>query len=184
LDLKWLVLWTDKSNFPVYGHLKKCTHSVLCLLWCMGVYIMIFECFSVDGIGDRVRIDGILKEEYRKILEINEIPSGLHLNGLGIILMQDNDPKHSSKLCQVYIMKKENCGDLRNMDCVSQFQLKLDRNLQKKRVCGMFFRNHRMLYFHRRFKFVVQDCLFGQKSHKLEVILEWNLSLILFFIFI
>ena len=60
------------------------------------------------------------KEDYRKILETNAIPSGLRLNGPGFIFMQDNDPKHTSKLCQSFIKKKENSRDLKYMVWSSQ----------------------------------------------------------------
>ena len=55
--------------------------------------INVWGCFSQTGVGDLVRIDGIMKkEDYRKILETNAIPSGLRLNSPGFIFMQDNDP--------------------------------------------------------------------------------------------
>ena len=58
-----------------------------------GGSINLWGCFSQAGVGDFVRIDGIMKkEDYRKILETNAIPSGLRLNDLGFIFMQDNDP--------------------------------------------------------------------------------------------
>ena len=79
--------------------------------------ILVWECFSVTGIGDLIRIDAIMKKmDYGKILETNAIPSWLRLDGPGSIFMQDLDPKYSSKLCGSYIMEKENFWNLRNMD--------------------------------------------------------------------
>ena len=73
-----------------------------------GGSINVWGCFSQAGFGDLVRINGIMKKnDYRKILETNAIPSELRLNGPGLIFMQDNDPKHTSKLCQSFIKRSE-----------------------------------------------------------------------------
>ena len=44
---------------------------------------------------------------YHSILQHHVIPSGTHLEGQGFISIQDNDPNHTSKLCQRYIKSKE-----------------------------------------------------------------------------
>ena len=44
---------------------------------------------------------------YHSILQHHVIPSGMHLVGQGFVLMQVNDLKHTSKLCQRYIKSKE-----------------------------------------------------------------------------
>ena len=75
-----------------------------------------FGMFLTGWVGDLVRIDGIMKkEDYRKILITNAISSELRLNGLGFIFMQDNDPKHASKICQSFIKENENSGYLKYM---------------------------------------------------------------------
>ena len=44
---------------------------------------------------------------YQSILQHHAIPSGTQLVDQGFLLMRDNDPKHTSKLCQRYIKGKE-----------------------------------------------------------------------------
>ena len=81
-----------------------------------GGSVMVWGCFSSNGVGDLIRIDGIMrKEDYRRILEHNAIPSGLRLIGEGFVMQQDNDPKHSSKLCRGYLEMKQTSGILKNM---------------------------------------------------------------------
>ena len=65
-----------------------------------GGSVMVWGCFSSAGVSDLVKIEGIMKkEQYKTILENNAIPSGLRTIGHGFVFMQDNDPKHTSKLC-------------------------------------------------------------------------------------
>ena len=44
------------------------------------------------------------------------IPSGINLIGRGFIFQQDNDPKHTSKLCTSYLGRKKVAGDLNIME--------------------------------------------------------------------
>ena len=44
---------------------------------------------------------------YHSILLLHAIPSETQLVDQGFVCMQDNDPKHTSKLCQRYIKSKE-----------------------------------------------------------------------------
>ena len=44
---------------------------------------------------------------YLSILQHHTIPSGTFLVAQGFVLMQDNDPKHTSTLCRRYIKIKE-----------------------------------------------------------------------------
>ena len=77
---------------------------------------MVWGCFAGGQVGDLVKIEGILKKEgYHSILQRHAIPSGKKLAGRGFVLQQDNDPKHTSKLCKNYVGKKEEAGELRNM---------------------------------------------------------------------
>ncbi|KAI5708859.1 hypothetical protein M8J76_004770 [Diaphorina citri] len=65
---------------------------------------MVWGCSGGSGVGDLVRIEGIMrKEEYKKILEDNVVPSGTNLIGNGFIFQHDNDPKHTSKLCKGFL---------------------------------------------------------------------------------
>jgi len=62
--------------------------------------IMLWGCFSGHGTGDLLKIDGIMKkEDYKKILVRYAIFSGRRVIGHGFVFQQDNDPKHSSRLC-------------------------------------------------------------------------------------
>jgi hypothetical protein len=55
------------------------------------------------------------KEDYLKILKEEILPSGLSLIGRGITFQEDNDPKHSSKLCQEFLGLKEKQKVLKRM---------------------------------------------------------------------
>ena len=52
---------------------------------------------------------------YNSILQQHANPSGLCLVGPSFIFQQDNDPKHTSRLCKSYLTKKESDGVLRQM---------------------------------------------------------------------
>lgn len=63
---------------------------------------MVWGCISAAGTGHLCRIDGIMdKELYKEILEDCMLPS-MHTLGT-FIFQQDNDPKHTSKLCREYL---------------------------------------------------------------------------------
>ncbi|KAK9506491.1 hypothetical protein O3M35_008423 [Rhynocoris fuscipes] len=73
-----------------------------------GGSVYVWGCFSGFGQRDLVQITRIVnKERYKDILK-DAIPSGLRLIGSNFIMQQDNDPKHSSKLCREYLQEKEN----------------------------------------------------------------------------
>ena len=52
------------------------------------------------------------KRQYHSILQRHAIPSGLRLCGKGFVLLQDNDPKNTSRLSKSYLKRKEQKGDL------------------------------------------------------------------------
>jgi hypothetical protein len=54
------------------------------------------------------------KHAYNSILQRYTIPSGLRLVGLSFVFQQDNDPKHTPRLCKGYLMK-ESDGVLHQM---------------------------------------------------------------------
>ena len=67
------------------------------------------------------RINSILtKEKYHSILQRHTILSGLKLCAHGFVLQQDNDPKHTSKLCRQYLQRKDH-GVVVVMDFPPQF---------------------------------------------------------------
>lgn len=121
------VLWSDESKFEIFGSKRRIfvrrsaeekmiPQCVVPTVKHGGGSVMVWGCFSGYGIGNLVQIKGIMKkEQYKEILEKSAIPSGLQLIGQGFIFQQDNDPKHSSKLCRGYLDKKQSEKVLENM---------------------------------------------------------------------
>ncbi|CAJ0940005.1 unnamed protein product [Ranitomeya imitator] len=76
-------------------------------------------CKVVDGfiyVANAESQKSILNQhDYHSILQRHAIPSGLRLVGPSFIFQQDNDPKHTSRLCKGYLTKKESDGVLRQM---------------------------------------------------------------------
>ena len=127
------VLWTDEFKFDeLFGqrrriYIRRITKEKMipeCLVPTIkhgGGSGMVWGCFSSAGVGDLVKIEGIMKkEQYKTILENNAIPSGLRTIGRGFVFMQDNDPKHISKLCKNYKKEQEDNGVLKNMTWPAQ----------------------------------------------------------------
>ena len=82
---------------------------------------MVWGCFGGGKVRDLYRAKGILKKEgYHSILQRCAIPSGLRVIEANFILQQDNDPKHSSKLCNNYLEKKQSAGILFIMEWPAQ----------------------------------------------------------------
>lgn len=113
------VLWTDESKFEIFGSKRRVfvrrqsneRVKEACTVASVkhgGGSVMVWGCFGGSAVGDLVRIEGILKkEDYKNILENSAVPSGIRLIGPGFIFQQDNDPKHTSKLCQSFLKEKE-----------------------------------------------------------------------------
>lgn len=112
------VLWTDKSKFEIFGsrrrvYVRRRTSERMipaCVVPTVkhgGGNVMIWGCFAGDTLGDIYRVPGILNQHgYHSILQRHAIPSGTRLIGDRFVLMQDNDPKHTCKLCKNYLQKK------------------------------------------------------------------------------
>ncbi|XP_073505328.1 uncharacterized protein [Phyllobates terribilis] len=78
--------------------------------------MMVWGCFAGDTVGDLFKIEGILNQQgYHSILQRHAIPSGLRLVGPSFIFQQDNDPKHTSRLCKGYLTNEKSQGVLRQM---------------------------------------------------------------------
>lgn len=83
--------------------------------------VMIWDCFAGNTLGDIYRVPGILNQYgYHSILQCHVIPSGAWLIGDRFVLMQHNDPKHTSKLCKNYLQKKTKKNKLTLMEWSSQ----------------------------------------------------------------
>lgn len=120
------MLWSDESKFEIFGsnyrvfvrRRKGERMDSTCLVPTVkhgGGGVMVWGCFAGDTVGDLFKIEGILNQHgYHSILQRHAIPSGLRLVG-PFIFQQDNDPKHTSRLCKGYLTKKESDGVLRQM---------------------------------------------------------------------
>lgn len=113
------VLWTDESKFELFGNKRRVfvrrkpeekmiPDCVVPTVKHGGGSVMVWGCFGGERTGDLIEVKGIMKkEQYHSILERHAIPSGLRLLGKNFIFQQDNDPKHSSKLCKNYLESKQ-----------------------------------------------------------------------------
>ena len=78
-----------------------------------GGSVMIWGSFAGSRVGDLHRMTGTLNQKiYHSILQRHAIPSGLRLVGQGFILQQDKNPKHTLRLCQNYLRRKEQDNSL------------------------------------------------------------------------
>lgn len=126
------VLWTDESKFQIFGSnrrvfvrrskeeraLEACTVQTIKH---GGGSVMVWGCFGNNKPGHLIKITGKLnKEGYLKILQENAIPSGINVIGRNFVFQQDNDPKHSSKLCQEFLEQKRSQKVLQIMKWPSQ----------------------------------------------------------------
>ncbi|KRT79550.1 hypothetical protein AMK59_7098 [Oryctes borbonicus] len=69
---------------------------------------MVWGCFAGTAVSDLVRIQGILRKKgYLEILQENAVPSGERLRGRNFTFQEDNDPKHSSRICRNYLASLE-----------------------------------------------------------------------------
>jgi hypothetical protein len=73
-----------------------------------GGSVMAWGCFSYEGVGNLIFIDGIMDSyTYVEILS-NYLHESAEIMGLeDFIFQQDNDPKHTSKLAKTYFEEKE-----------------------------------------------------------------------------
>uniref|UniRef100_A0A667YN29 Transposase Tc1-like domain-containing protein n=1 Tax=Myripristis murdjan TaxID=586833 RepID=A0A667YN29_9TELE len=110
LDQWKSVLWSDESKFEIFGSNRRVfvrrrkgeRMDSTCLVPTVkhgGEGVMVWVCFAGDTHG------------YHSILQRHAIPSGLRSVGRSFIFQQDNDPKHTSRLCKgLYIFIQTNVG--------------------------------------------------------------------------
>jgi hypothetical protein len=66
----------------------------------------VWGCFAGDTVSDLFRIQGTLNQHgYHIILQRYTISFGWPLVLLSFVFQQDNDPKHTSRLCKGYLAK-------------------------------------------------------------------------------
>ena len=86
-----------------------------------GESVMIWGSFAGSRVGDLHRVTCTLNQKgNHRILQRHGIPSGLCLVGQGFNRQQANDPKHTSRLCQNYLRRKEQDCRLQIMEWPAQ----------------------------------------------------------------
>ena len=76
-----------------------------------GGSIQVWGCISSKGVGNLVRIDGIMtSKRYKQTLIYHAVPSGHRLIGENFILQHDNDPKHTANMIKRYLGRKKEQG--------------------------------------------------------------------------
>lgn len=115
LDFWKNILWTDESKFELFGQKKRIRvwrkhgeelqdRHIQKTVKHGGGNILVWGCFSWAGVGNLVKINGIMTADvYIDIINENLEESLLKL-GLedNFIFQQDNDPKHTAKKSQAF----------------------------------------------------------------------------------
>lgn len=113
------VLFSDESKFMLFGSdgIKYIRRPIgsrydpkyqLPTVKHGGGNIMVWGCFSRDGIGPLHRIQGIMdQEKYKDICKKIMLPHGKDKMPRGWIYQQDNDPKHTAKSVQEFFKKNK-----------------------------------------------------------------------------
>ena len=105
------VIWSEESKFE-----RMVSACVVPTVKHGGGGLMAWGCFAAGTVGDLFKLQGTLKQHgFHSILQRHAIPSGLRLVGPAFVFKQDNEPKHTSRLCKGYLTKKESDGVLRQM---------------------------------------------------------------------
>ena len=112
------VLWTDESKFELFGSKKRervwrksgealLERNVKMTRKFGGGNIMVWGCFSRNGVGELARIESIMTgESYVHILKEN-LPKSVEKLRLerNYVFQQDNDPKHTSRVATAFFTK-------------------------------------------------------------------------------
>jgi hypothetical protein len=115
------VLWLNENKIKLFGHQGKCyvwrkpntshhPENIIPTVKHCGGSIMLWVCFSSEGAGKLVRIEGMMYgAKYREILEGNLFQSSRDLIlGGRFTFHQDNDPKHTAKTIEWFKEKHFN----------------------------------------------------------------------------
>lgn len=109
------VVWSDESKFTVYRSRGRLfvrrrpgeEYELRCLNPTVkfgGGSVMVWGCFSADGVGSIVRVDTNMDRwKYLDILQNVMIPSALRLVGPDFIFQQDNAPVHTALVVKSFL---------------------------------------------------------------------------------
>lgn len=102
-------LWTDnESKFEIFGSHRRALECFLpkCLETTVkrgGDNVMVWGCFAGNQVSGLVIINATVDQKlYHNILVHHAITSRILLVGHNFVFQQDNDPKHTSKMCTNY----------------------------------------------------------------------------------
>lgn len=113
------ILWSDESKYMLFSsdgvkyvrrpdNQRTNPRYMVPTMKHGGGNIMVWGCFSRDGVGPLHRIDGIMdKEMYRDILTNVMLPHAKDKMCRGWVFQQDNDPKHTSGLVKDWFKSKK-----------------------------------------------------------------------------
>lgn len=77
---------------------------------------MVWFSVSSTETGDFVKIYSIIcKENYKRVLEENAVTIGLRLIGENLVFAQDNDLKHTTRICKDYLCPQAEKNVLQTM---------------------------------------------------------------------
>lgn len=110
------VIWSDESKFELKNPKRRlrvwCEPSQRLKSKCIqstvkhgGGSLMVWGCFSSNGVGQLVKIDEKMTGQYYvNLLKKNLKPSARIMNLNEFVFQQDNDPKHTSKVASKYFI--------------------------------------------------------------------------------
>ena len=121
LEQQWRkVLWSDETKIELFGVNQKkyvwrrpgtefAPHNTIPTVKHGGGSIMLWGCFSAEGTGELVRVQGIMDgTQYRQILNENLFKSARDLKlGRRFTFQQDNDPKHTARATKEWFNNKK-----------------------------------------------------------------------------
>lgn len=113
------ILWSDESKYLLFGsdgikYVRRPNGEKFSPQYQLptvkhgGGNVMVWGCFSRDGIGPIHRVEGIMDGEgYKNIISEVMLPHAKTKMSRGWIFQQDNDPKHTSKVAKKFFETKK-----------------------------------------------------------------------------